>query len=116
MRDGVWVLMEQLAQAAQRAEAAPSPEEFVSEVLGGLFREEDLTPLAKWVSEWMCVDDVLVFHENVRVLFVQSECILHGFCSSLDDYNSSSNVATASSVERGVRHVQKVCAGPASGA
>lgn len=71
VRDGVYILLEELAKAAERGEATLTVEELSGGVLAGLRGEEGLRLLAKCVRERMCEDDERGFDGGGRMLFVK---------------------------------------------
>lgn len=72
------MLLVHLAEKVQRAEATQVLEERFGELRAGLCGEERFASLAKCTREWMSVDRVAVFAEDVQRIFVQSGFISGG--------------------------------------
>lgn len=102
------VLLEQLEEVVERAGAALTLKEWFAGVLAGLRGGARLASIANCVRARMCVDVVRVTDEDVRMAFVNSKLLSGGFCPSLDDYDSASNVSKASSLKRCMERRQKV--------
>lgn len=92
MRDGVRLVLKQLVEAAERAEAGLPPEQLFGGVLAELCRMRGLAS-AEWsVRERTYHDRVCARSDVVRMLFVKSTFVGGGFRSSSDDSDRTLNV------------------------
>lgn len=108
VRHRTCVSLEQLAEIVDRAGSALSLEALFGGVLAVLYGGGKLASFAKCKRELICVNRVLVFEKNVRVVFVESEFTDERFCHSLEDQDRTSSITRASSVERCVEREQRV--------
>lgn len=95
MLDGVCLLLGQMRERAERAEAALRAECSLDRILGELLNKKWLASLVECVRERLRVDVVRVLDRGVQMVFLKSGFTSRGSRPRLDDYDGASNVFRA---------------------
>lgn len=105
-----------MLEAIERVGAVKAVEALLDRILSELFSEGYLSSFVKCLRERTCVDALLLFDENVAMVFGKSGFISGGFLLSFDNYDRALGVSKAWQTEGCVLHAQRVYADQDSGA